>query len=209
MANELSLSVWWLMWAELVYLLAYLQKRNFPYVSGSYIIYYVYIKYIVHTATYTQHQGIKYVPSNYVVLSYNDKSHSWPFLQPGSEVTGMPNTAAQERVKGDDRLTAALLTGLGIGQQSLRSSRAGKWACNYWLYPLHYPRTATTPCSLPPVDATLVLTLYDAWWNHSRVVGKQKTLCISEPCHMNHSWKYRFFLDHLTPSLGLFSLSSL
>lgn len=84
MANELSLLVWWLMWAELVYLLTYFQKRNFPYVSGSYMIYYVYIMYTVHTATYIQHQGIKCIPSNYHVFSCNDKSHSWPFPGPGS-----------------------------------------------------------------------------------------------------------------------------
>lgn len=35
MASELSLQVWWLMWAELVYLLAYLQKRSVPYVGSS------------------------------------------------------------------------------------------------------------------------------------------------------------------------------
>lgn len=41
MANELSLLVWWLTWAKLVYLLTYLQKRNFMLVAA--ILYIMYI----------------------------------------------------------------------------------------------------------------------------------------------------------------------
>lgn len=56
------------------------KKKKLSLVSGSYIIYDVYIIYTVHTATYTQHQGIKCMPSSYRVFSYHDKSHSWTFL---------------------------------------------------------------------------------------------------------------------------------
>lgn len=56
------------------------KKKKLSLVSGSYIIYDVYIIYTVHTATYTQHQGIKCITSSYRVFSYHDKSHSWPFL---------------------------------------------------------------------------------------------------------------------------------
>lgn len=41
------------------------------------------------------------------------------------------------------------------------------------------------------------------------VWSKKHDLCVSEPCHMNHPGEYTFFLDHLTPSSELFSLSSL
>lgn len=78
MASELSLLIWWLMWAQLVYL----QKSNFPYVSSSNIVYYVYIIYAVHTSTYTQHKGIGCLPSN-CGLSHNHKGHTWPFPGPG------------------------------------------------------------------------------------------------------------------------------
>lgn len=85
MANELSLSVWWLMWAELVYLLTYLPKRSVPCVGSSSAMWsWGGRSYTAHSATYTQHRGIKHKPSNHLSFSYNDKSHPWPFPGPGS-----------------------------------------------------------------------------------------------------------------------------
>lgn len=84
MASELSLWVWWLMWAELVYLLAYLQKKKcslcwqqlWMWSWGS-------RSYAEHTTAHTQHQGSKHMPSNRCMFSYDDESHCWPFLGPG------------------------------------------------------------------------------------------------------------------------------
>lgn len=209
MANELSLLVWWLMWAELVYLLTYLQKRNFPYASSSYIMYMLYTQYIP-------------LPTHNVKGSSIDPQITMSSLA-ATKVTVDPSQGQgvkwlvcltlqlKKGLKEDDRVTAALSTGWRWDRSSSGPPGQGSEPCNYLLYPLHHPGTAASACSLPAVDATPVLTLHDARWNHRHMVGKQKALflCVSEPCHMNHSWKYRFFLDHLTPSLGLFSLSSL
>lgn len=98
MASELSLLIWWLMWAQLVYLLTYLQKSNIPYVSSSNIVYYMYIlytQYILLPMHNTRAPGI------YAVIMGSPttiKVMPDPFQGQGAKWL-MSNTAAQERVK--------------------------------------------------------------------------------------------------------------
>lgn len=112
---------------------------------------------------------------------------------------------------------------LGDRTEVLRSSGAGKWVCNYWLYPLHHPgcnywlyplhclgaaTSLSVHCSLlmqPPCQPCMTHDKSTVIWSWSN----RHHLCVTESCQVNQPWKYRFFLDHLTPSLGLISLSSL
>lgn len=97
----------------------------------------------------------------------------------------LSNTTAQERVKRGSVYSCSAHW-LGDRTEVLRSLGAGKWVCNYWLYPLHHPvcnywlyplqysGTATSLCSLLPVDATPMPTLHDAWQKHCNMVLKQQ-----------------------------------
>lgn len=219
MASELSLLISWLMWAQLVYLLTYLQKSNFPYVSSSNIVYYVY-----------------YIHSTYFYLDTTQGvSGVYPLIAGSPAITKVMLTLPRARELNEWCLTPQLKKGLKEAQcyscpshclgdrtEVLRSSGARKWVCNYWLYPWHHPvcnyqlyplrylGTATSLCSLLPVDATPMLacmmhdknTVIWPWSNRHH-------LCVIESCQMNRPRKYRFLFDHLTPSLGLISLSSL